>query len=278
VETLTRGTDQIALHHHPLAADPGDAPLAVLVPAMGVPARYYAPFAAELNRAGFAVTAMDLRGTGASTPRPGRASGYGLDDVVSDVDAVLDLLAKRDPARRFLLVGHSLGGQACLLHLARHPGDARIDAVALIATGTPYWRGYGWQSPLVYAYCQTINLISAALGYWPGWGFGGRQARGVIRDWAYTARHGRYPRRGDLDIEAALRDVTTPILAVSIEPDRFCPAPTVDHLVGKVTAASVVREHYTSAQAGRPLTHFSWVRASAPLADRIALFLTHHTR
>ena len=40
---LARGDDRLAVHSYP---DPGpDAPLVVFWPAMGVPARYYRPFA-----------------------------------------------------------------------------------------------------------------------------------------------------------------------------------------------------------------------------------------
>jgi predicted alpha/beta hydrolase len=250
-----------------------DAPVVVIWPAMGVRARYYRPFAAELRAAGLTVVVADLRGTGTSTPAPSRADRYGYAELAGDVDAVLAALKPRLDGRRRLLVGHSLGGQAALLHLALHGGD-EVDGLALIAVGIPYWRGYpGARGLGVLPYTQGIAATAALLGVWPGWGFGGRQARGVIRDWAHTARTGRFPRLDGTDTEAAVRAVRTPVLAVSVDDDQFTPHQTMDHLCAKLTGAPVTRERYTVEQAGAPLDHFTWVRAGASLARRIAEFV-----
>ncbi|MGW3889804.1 alpha/beta hydrolase family protein [Micromonospora chokoriensis] len=250
-----------------------DAPVVLIWPAMGVRARYYRPFAAELRSAGLAVVVADLRGTGTSTPAPSRADRYGYSELAGDVDAVLAALKPRLDGRRRLLVGHSLGGQAALLHLALHGGD-EVDGLALIAVGIPYWRSYPGPRGLgVLPYTQGIAATAALLGVWPGWGFGGRQARGVIRDWAHTARTGRFPRLDGTDTEAAVRAVRTPVLAVSVDDDQFTPHETMDYLCAKLTGAPVTRERYTVEQAGAPLDHFTWVRASASLARRIAEFV-----
>jgi predicted alpha/beta hydrolase len=271
MEFVDRGTDRLALHTYP-ADDAGT--LAVLWPAMGVPGRYYRHFAAELNATGMEVVVADLRGTGDSTPRPSRASRYGLADLTADVEAVLDTLKPRRAGRRTLLVGHSLGGQVCALHLAsRHAAglDPGVDGLALLAVGLPYWRRYpGRMGPGTLAFTQTLAVTSAVLGVWPGWGFGGRQSRAVIRDWAHTARTGRYPALGGVDLEAALAGVRLPVLAVDMETDQYTPAPTVDHLTAKLSAATVERQHYSAADAGSPIDHFTWARHGAPLAARVA--------
>jgi predicted alpha/beta hydrolase len=246
-----------------------DAPLVVVWPAMGVPARYYRPLAAQLNAVGLAVVVADLRGTGASTPKPSRSSRYGYGDLATDVGAVLTSL--KTDGRTVLLLGHSLGGQACALHLALAGSATRVDGLVLVAVGLPYFRAYHRKRARgVLVMTQGINAASAVLRVWPGWGFGGRQARGVIRDWAYTARHGRFPRLGGVDVEAALGRVSTPVLAISIDGDTFTPAPTLDHLVAKLAQAPVQREHLTSADLGAAVDHFTWVRASAPIAARVA--------
>jgi predicted alpha/beta hydrolase len=268
IEYLDRGTDRLALHIHP-EPDRPDAPLVLVNPAMGVPARYYRPLAEQLTRAGLAVVVADYRGHGGSTPLPGRRSRYGYADLAEDVGAVWQALAPRTAGRTRLLLGHSLGGQTGLLHTARHPST--VDGLVLVGVGLPYFRTYR-RGAGVLCFTQAIVGVTELLGVWPGWGFGGRQARGVIRDWGYTARHGRFPAR--LDAGAGLRAMRTPVLAVSLENDRFTPAATMDHLVAMLDAAPVEREHHTAAQAGAPLDHFSWVRASAALADRVAAFAT----
>lgn len=138
---VDRGTDRIGLQWYEEPGDP-QAPMLVIWPAMGVPARFYRPFATALREAGLAVVVADLRGTGASTPRASRRSGYGYAELAGDVGAVLAEVAPVVATRPVVLLGHSLGGQACLLHLARAGDAARVDGLALVAVGLPYWRVY----------------------------------------------------------------------------------------------------------------------------------------
>ncbi|MPZ28035.1 MAG: alpha/beta fold hydrolase [Micromonosporaceae bacterium] len=269
---VDRGTDRIGVQRY--AEPEPDRPVAgvrvVIWPAMGVPARFYRPFATALREAGLSVAIADLRGTGASTPRATLRSRYGYGELAEDVGAVLAALPPDRRRRPVLLVGHSLGGQACLLHLAR-AGDHGVAGLALVAVGLPYWRVYrGRRRLVVLPFTQAIHATAAVLRVWPGWGFGGRQAHGVIRDWSFTARTGRFPTVGGVDLDAAVAAVRTPVLAVSLERDQYTPAPTVDHLVGKLAAAPVQREHYDG-----EADHFSWARATGgPIADRVAQFAT----
>ena len=112
------------------------------------------------------------------------------------------------------------------------------------------------------------------LGVWPGWGFGGRQSRAVIRDWARTARTGRYPALAGVDMEAALPGVRLPVLAVDMETDQYTPAPTVDFLTAKLSGRDGHPPHYSAAEAGSPIDHFTWARHGAPLAARVATWAT----
>ena len=97
----------------------------------------------------------------------------------------------------------------------------------------------------------------------------------MIRDWAHTVRTGRFPHLDGVDAEAALREIRLPVLAVSVEGDRLTPAATLDHLCARLTAAPVTRHDYTTAEAGAPMNHFTWVRAAGPLAARVAAFAAH---
>jgi predicted alpha/beta hydrolase len=241
--------------------------MVVVWPAMGVPARYYRPLAASLRRAGLAVVVADLRGTGASTPTPGRSSRYGYADLAADVGAVQEALKPRLDGRRRLVLGHSLGGQAALLHLALSSGEADIDGVVLVAVGLPYWRWYpGRRRHGVLAMTQSIGAASAVLGVWPGWGFGGRQARGVMRDWAYTARTGRFPRLDGVDVEAALRQVRTPVLAISVDRDQFTPARDTRSAVRQAR----VRTADPRTSRDRRRRPFHLVRSAGGIAARVA--------
>jgi predicted alpha/beta hydrolase len=268
---VDRGSDRLALHVYPDPFGGEDAPVVIVWPAMGVPARYYRPFVEQLGRAGLGAVVVDLRGTGSSTPPASRRSRYGYAEIAADVGAVLEELKPRLRARRTLLLGHSLGGQACVLHLALAGTDG-VDGLILVAVGLPWFRSYaGARSAAVLGMTQGIAAASGLLGVWPGWGFGGRQARGVIRDWAYTARNGRFPRMGEVDPQPAVAALRTRVLAVSVEHDRYTPATTVDHLCGRMPHADVERLHLTGPA---DPAHFTWVRAPGPLGDRIARFAT----
>lgn len=259
------GIERLGLHLYP---DPGPAaPAAVLWPAMGVPAGFYRPLATSLGEAGLAVTVADLRGTGTSRPPASPRSRYGYAELVDDVGTVLAALKPRLYGRRVMLMGHSLGGQACLLHLAL-AGAPEVDRLALVAVGVPYWRSYGRSRWGVLAFTQSIHAAAHLLRVWPGWGFGGRQARGVIRDWAYTSRTGAFPTLSGVDTEAAIAALRMPVFAASLQRDQYTPAPAVDHLVGKLTAAAVQRAHYDGTA-----DHFTWARDPAgPIAARLAAF------
>jgi predicted alpha/beta hydrolase len=89
----------------------------------------------------------------------------------------------------------------------------------------------------------------------------------VIRDWAYTARTGRFPPLPGGDTADAMAAVRTPVLAISLARDRYPPSPTMDHLVGGLAPDRVRREHYDGGA-----DHFSWARSPGPVAARVATF------
>lgn len=71
--------------------------------------------------------AMDFRGHGRSTA-PRANSAYATADLAADIAAVADGLA----LRRFVLVGHSMGGSAAVAYASAHP--ERVAALVLVAT------------------------------------------------------------------------------------------------------------------------------------------------
>jgi hypothetical protein len=150
LDRVDRGTDRIALHRYPAVNDPV-APAVVVWPTMGVPARYYRPFARELVGAGLAVVVADLRGTGDSTPVPSRRSRYGLAELVEDVGAVQQAIRSTVDARRTLLVAtRSADKPPCsTARCRRHPqwtvwywsgSVCRTSARTRAAAGEACWR------------------------------------------------------------------------------------------------------------------------------------------
>jgi predicted alpha/beta hydrolase len=263
---VDRGTDRLSVRFYDNAQA---ETVFVVFPAMGVPGGYYGRLAVSMVEAGYAVAVADLRGTGDSTPTPSRRSSYGYTELVDDIGAVLEALAPQRKGRKTILLGHSLGGQACVMYLAS--AQHNVDGLVLIAVGMPYWRIYGRRRLGVFVYTQGIAALTALLRVWPGWSFGGKQARGVIRDWGYTGRHGVFPPH--VGAEEKLGDIKVAVLAISVEHDQYTPPNTMDHVVTKMTGAQVTRKHLTTEQAGIPLDHFKWVKAGPALVKEFRQWL-----
>ena len=80
----------------------------------------YARLADDLNRRGYAVYAMDLRGHGRS--EGARVLVRSFDEYLDDVEMLLDCVAGRQPGKPLFLLGHSMGGAiVALLGILRPP-------------------------------------------------------------------------------------------------------------------------------------------------------------
>lgn len=166
--------------------------------------------AAYLATYGFPCWVLELRGHGASGghDRPAIFEDFGC----LDVPAAVDVVRERAQTERLFFVGHSGGGLAFFMHLARHPGMAArmpgIVTLASQATGA----GLGWHG------LTTISMIAAAnnlgsrvrrrllrLGPEP-------EFRGVLNQWFAWNLRRQWRGRDGIDYLAALRAITTPAL------------------------------------------------------------------
>ncbi|MCU0531360.1 MAG: alpha/beta fold hydrolase [Syntrophales bacterium] len=249
-----------------------EAPVLICMPAMGTAARFYEPLALPILREGWRFVTADLRGVGLSAVRVKRGVSFGYGDMVgSDWPAVVRKAQALFPGAPVYLLGHSLGGQLSALYLAANPAAAA--GLILVAAPSVHWRG--WDAPLsagVLAGTQAARAVAELLGYFPGrkLGFGGTEARGVIRDWARQARTGRYEPRGtSIGYERLLAELEAPVLAFSFEDDFLSPPRAVGNLLAKMRRARVT--HVTLA--GDGLDHFRWVRNPDALVGKIREWL-----
>ncbi|POX38550.1 alpha/beta hydrolase [Streptomyces sp. Ru73] len=266
-----------------LRADRAGAPVIVLFPAMGTPARSYAPLVRALHRQGMTVALCDLRGHGESTPVAARSVPCGYREIVEhDIGAVLGAVREEFPAPAPLFVlGHSLGGQLSLVHCGLYGPEA--DGVVLVASGSAWYRCFAPRERARWLVTGLAGGLAARLlGYWPGarLGLGAREGARLMRDWARQVRTGRYRAEGSrLDYEAALARVTLPVLAVDVAGDLLAPPRAVDHLCGKLRGAAVTRWHFAARTAqGDPAGHFRWVRHHDGLVERIAAWTAEVSR
>ena len=184
------------------------APVFVCLPAMGVAARFYTPFAEALAQAtAGAVVLADLRGQGESLALARRGARFGYHEIVAeDIPSLIAAITAQFPGRPLYLVGHSLGGQLGSLAAVHAAGS--LAGLILIASGTAHYRVWPkalrWRAGIA---VQAVRVVAALLPWYPGrlLGFGGDQPRRLMADWSDNARTGRYRIAGSrIDYEEAL--------------------------------------------------------------------------
>ncbi len=245
--------------------EPASAPRALLLwlPALGITARNYLPFAHALAARGIAVGLHEWRGAGSSDRRAARAVDWGYRELLlDDIPASRAALVARFPTIPLHLGGHSLGGQLAALTAALAPDT--VARIVLVASGAPYWKQFR-HAALIRAFYSVVPAIAAMIGHFPGrtLGFGGREARGVMRDWSRSGRSGRYAASGiGRDLEVLLAQVATPVHAVRLADDWLGPAASLDWLLGKLAQAPAsVSVLASDAMGGIPADHFAWLKA-----------------
>ncbi|HEU4410527.1 MAG TPA: alpha/beta fold hydrolase [Polyangiaceae bacterium] len=245
----------------------------VLTPAMGVAARYYDAFASELASLGLTVLVAELRGIATSSVRAGRAVDFGYYELAAlDLPAALAALRERCRGVPIFLAGHSLGGQISLLFAALFPGE--VAGVALMASGSPHY--LGWPAGVrlgVLGVFGLLTRISRGLGYLPGraLGFGGREARRLIAEWAAWGRTGRLePRGAPPALDRAFAQIDLPVLSLSFGGDRWAPFGPIEELLAMVPRAPKTRVHFRRGALGAPVDHFRWAKHPARPARALA--------
>jgi predicted alpha/beta hydrolase len=241
------------------------APVAVLLPALGIRASYYKRMAEAFQSHGVRTVLADLPGGETSPIRAKRGTSWGYLDLVDvHAEGLLDRVKQLFPDAPLFWLGHSIGGQVALLHAGRHGG---VTGVALVASGSPHYESWnGMAKAKVWMAPRVITVIAAVMGYFPGdrLGFGGREARTLMKQWANVVRTGRFQWRG-FDGEAALKAFRSPLYIATLEGDTLAPTTSADILVSKVSTVPE-RWHWREDE---PLDHNRWPRTPKPVAERL---------
>ncbi len=243
------------------------------LPALGVAARHYAGLAEALAAQDIAVARHEWRGHGSSSVRASRRCDWSYRELLDfDIPAALLAASEAAPGLRWSIGGHSLGAQLAMLTWLRRPTD--LLGLAAVAGGVPWWRHFGgMRAPAFRAVLAALPLVTAAMGYFPGrrLGFGGREARGVMRDWAASAVTGRYAHAGD---RASPSATWRPVLGIGLARDGLVPRSALEDLLARTgSSAATVAVLDARDLAGVTPDHFSWMRRPEPLAHRLAAWL-----
>ena len=164
----------------------------------------YARLAEDLNRRGYAVYTMDLRGHGRSDGD--RALVRAFDEYLDDVEVLLERVAARQPGKPVFLFGHSMGGTVVALLGIMRPPKVRgliLSAPAVLIAGGVF--------PVL------RRLASLASMVWPTLRLVRLGCRFISRDPAVVEAfkndplvfHGRFPVRTGAEILRAAKCVQT---------------------------------------------------------------------
>ena len=242
------------------------------LPAMGVAAKHYLPFAQGVAEHGVAVFIHDWRGNGSSSLRPARNSDWGYRELLTlDLPATEAAIAQHVENLPRILGGHSLGGQLACCHLGMAPQSAT--RLWLVASGSPYWRAFpprtSWWLPMVYRF---LPWLADRRGFLPGRsiGFGGNESRSLIHDWARSALSGRYAARGvDENLEAAMERIALDANAVVMAHDWLAPASSSRYLLSKLPRSrhriDILDAHTLQTHAD----HFEWMKQPAAVIESL---------
>jgi len=245
-------------------------PAVLVLPGIAVGARYYLPLARALAAQGVDVAITELRGQGESTHRIGSAAAGYHESAAEDVPLALDALEAHLDHRRVVLLGHSMGAQIGVYHLARH--DPRVVGLVAVAAQSPFHRGYpGPVGRRLRLGSVLLPAIGRLAGHVPGRFFGarGRIPASRIRDWARLAATGvMEPARADLDYRDGLSRVTVPVLSVVIAGDTLAPESAARGLLALLPAARTTLESEP-----RPLGHNAWAREPAEVVARVLAWM-----
>ena len=177
---------------------PGQGRDFLLVHGLASNARTWDLVAAKMNEAGHHVVAVDQRGHGLSD-KP--ETGYGFDDVCTDLTALIDVMSLRTP----IVCGQSWGGNVVLELAARWPevtsGLVMVDGGFIDLSGAP---GVTWEQiaidlkPPPLAGTPRVQMMDRMRGFHATWDEEKLEMQmanfetmedGAIRPWLTLDRH-----------------------------------------------------------------------------------------
>ncbi len=242
-------------------ASRSNGPRILILPALGTPARTYRRLCESLAEIGYAGAVLEWPGCGAHPLRVSRADDWGYrqlleDQVLPAIEAVANV-GPGDPGQ-VVLLGHSLGAHLALMARAHHVKN--VAGIIAIAAGTPYYRVF--QFPARQALLYLIGAVKISvflLGFFPGnrLGFGGREPRTLIQEWAAFARTGqlRVEQRDVLHVDSG--SSTMPVRALSLARDIYAPPAAAENLLACAGLPATLVECVQDPQVHG---HFHWLR------------------
>jgi predicted alpha/beta hydrolase len=255
------------------------APVLVVWPGYGTPAAALDKFANIVLGKGVQVVTVDLRGQGASRPRPNKKIRNGFETHINfDGPDILAEVRANFPQAPIFLLGHSLGGQLATLYAARHGED--LAGLVVLASGIPHMRNFRDLASGLFVTLGIVgmNILARVLGYYPAVlapldGGYGLQSRGMLLDSGRIIITGRLrPTGADFSYEKAIRAFAKPVLGVSLRGDPFVHSGVVKALLARFASADVAYERNP-----QKLGHAGWIARPDSTIDIVVPWIAAHS-
>jgi predicted alpha/beta hydrolase len=260
--------DGFALHGewHPGSSSSRPGKVVIVAPGMGVPARFYRPFARYLSKQGLNVLLFDFRGIGWSGVSnlkrlKADATTWGRYDLGAAIDFACDYSGSTD----LIGIGHSFGGSV----FGFTENIRRIGKMVHVCSQSGFYGLYDWKirSYLLFNIYLSMPLLTRWLGYYPAHWMTGSEAlpAGFVSEWSAWCQQPEYFMDTRFDVKDSCHHDAYhgPLLSLSFTDDTFATKYSVDKMASYYPNSQVERVHISPAEAAaESLGHFGAFKPS----------------
>ncbi len=269
-EIAFESRDGFVLHGewHPSATPDGSTDRVVIVsPGMGIPSRFYRPFARHCASRGMDVLLFDFRGIGWSAVEDLRslqatASTCGECDLSSAIDFAVSLSGSK---KKVIGIGHSFGGSIFGLT----DNIDKIDKQVHICSQSGYYGYYDWKTKLymLLNIYLAMPILTRWLGYYPAHWLSGSEAlpAGFVSEWSDWCLRKEYfmDERFEVRHRGSHARYRGPLLSLSFSDDAFATQTSVDAMAAFYVNSQLQRMHLSPADYNaEALGHFGVFKRS----------------
>lgn len=232
---------------HPAETTSGLNRLAAIIsPGMGIPARFYRPFARHLARRGLDVMLFDFRGIGWSgVPDLSRLEANATIWGKFDLAAGIDQAHQISQGKGVLGIGHSFGGSI----FGFCDSIGKLQSMVHICSQSGYYGYYSLKTRLymLFNIHLAMPLLTRLLGYYPAHWLSGSEAlpAGFVDEWSAWCLAKNYfmADRFEVETSAFHADYAGPLLSLSFDDDRFATRQSVDEMASFYRNSQLERRH-----------------------------------
>ena len=261
--------DGFVLHGewHPSGKDDGkNNYVAIISPGMGIPSRFYRPFARHFTNRGMDVLLFDFRGIGWSAvdnlrSLQANASIWGISDLSSAIDYAIQLSGNK----KLIGIGHSFGGSI----FGFTDNIEQLEKQVHICSQSGYYGFFDRKTRLYMLFNIYIAMpvLTRFLGYYPAHWLSGSEPlpSGFVAEWSDWCLREDYFMDDRFEVKhAGTHDrYEGPLLSLSFSDDSFATPQSVDAMAAFYANSQLERKHLSPADyEAASLGHFGVFKRS----------------